>query len=56
MTRGSATLYCKSEILVGSAFPIRTCYNAERLKVVMEQYQSQRMQMEQMHGSGTVTH
>lgn len=25
VTRGKATLYCKSEIIVGSAFPMHTC-------------------------------
>lgn len=56
VTRGKATLYCRSELLVGTAFPIRTCYNVDRLKVVMEQERAQRMQLKQMHGSGTQGH
>lgn len=56
ITRGTATLYCKSEILVGSAFPIRTCYNADRLKIVMQQEQAQRMQLQQMHSGGMQGH
>ncbi len=56
VTRGSATLYCKSEILVGSAFPMHICYNADRLKVVMQQQEAQRMQLQQMHGAGMAGH
>lgn len=56
ITRGKVTLYCKSEIIVGSAFPIRTCYNADRLKVVLHQDQEQRMQLEQIHNSGMQSH
>ncbi len=56
VTRGSATLYCKSEIMIGSAFPMHICYNADRLKIVMQQQEAQRMQMEQMHGSGLQGH
>jgi hypothetical protein len=35
--RHNLTVYCKSEVLVGTAFPIRTCYNADRLKLRLEQ-------------------
>jgi hypothetical protein len=56
VTRGKATLYCKSEILVGSSFPVRTYYNSNRLKIVLQQAQDQRMQLGQMHGTGVQTH
>jgi hypothetical protein len=56
VTRGSATLYCKSEILVGSSFPMHICYNADRLKIVMQQQEAERMQLQQMHGGGLQTH
>lgn len=56
MTRHNVTLYCKSEILVGSAFPIRTCYNSDRLKAVLHQYDTQRTQLQQIHNDGMQTH
>jgi type II secretory pathway pseudopilin PulG len=56
ITRGSATLYCKSEIIVGSSFPVHTCYNADRLKAVLQQYQTERMQLQQMHNGGMQGH
>ena len=56
VTRHNVTLYCKSEIIVGSAFPVHTCYNADRLKVVLEQYRAERMQLQQMHSSGMQGH
>ena len=56
VTRHNVTLYCKSEIIVGSAFPVHTCYNADRLKVALEQYRSERMQLQQMHGGGLQGH
>ena len=56
VTRGSATLYCKSEILVGSSFPMHICYNADRLKVVMQQQEAERMQLQQMHSGGMQGH
>ena len=56
VTRGKATLYCKSEILVGTAFPMHICYNADRLKVEMRQEEAERMQLRQMHSGGMQGH
>lgn len=56
VTRHKVTFYCKSEIIVGSAFPIRTCYNEDQLKVVLQQHQTERMQLQQMHSGGLQTH
>src|SRR5512146_2768828 len=56
VTRHDVTLYCKSEIEVGSRFPIHTCYNEDRLKVVLQQYRAERMQLEQMHSGGMQAH
>ena len=56
VTRGKATLYCKSEVLVGTAFPMHICYNADRLKVEMQQEEAERMQLQQMHGGGMSCH
>lgn len=56
VTRHKVTFYCKSEIIVGSAFPIHTCYNEDQLKVVLQQHQTERMQLQQMHSGGLQTH
>lgn len=56
VTRHKVTLYCKSEIIVGSAFPIHTCYNEDQLKVVLQQHQTERMQLQQMHSGGLQIH
>lgn len=56
VTRGKATLYCKSEVLVGTAFPMHICYNADRLKVEMQQEEAERMQLQQMHSGGMSGH
>ena len=54
--RGETTLYCKSEIIVGSSFPVHTCVDSDHLKLTLEQYRAQRMQLEQMHSGGLQGH
>lgn len=56
VSRHKVTFYCKSEIIVGSAFPIHTCYNEDQLKVVLQQHQTERTQLQQMHSGGLQTH
>lgn len=36
VTQHNVTVYCKSEMLIGSSFPIRTCYKADRMKLLLE--------------------
>src|SRR5512146_830637 len=50
--RGSL-MYCRTAVELGSSFPVRTCYNAQQVKIKIHEYQTQRNQLEQMHNIGT---
>lgn len=49
-TRHGVTLYCKSEVELGSAFPVKTCYDAIQMKIKLGQYQTERDQLRQARG------
>jgi hypothetical protein len=47
-----AQMFCRTEKELGSNFPVRTCYDEDQVKIKIEQYQAERNQLQQMHGSG----
>jgi hypothetical protein len=51
MIRG-ARMFCRTAIELGSSFPVRTCYDADHVKIKIQQYQEERNQLEQMHSTG----
>lgn len=55
MIRGNQ-MFCRTAIELGSNFPVRTCYDADDVKIKIQEYQAQRNQLEQMHNIGMMTH
>jgi hypothetical protein len=51
-----AQMFCRTAIELGSNFPVRTCYDADQVKIKIQEYQAQRSQLEQMHSTGLMTH
>lgn len=49
--RGSL-MFCRTATELGSNFPVRTCYNEEQVKIKIEEYRTERNQLEGMHSNG----
>lgn len=47
-----AVMFCRTATELGSNFPVRTCYDEERTKIKISEYQAERNQLEQMHSNG----
>jgi hypothetical protein len=55
MIRGTQ-MFCRTAIELGSSFPVRTCYDADQVKIKIHEYAEQRNQLEQMHSTGLGVH
>lgn len=55
MIRGTQ-MFCRTAKELGSNFPVRTCYDADQVKIKIAEYAEQRNQLEQLHSSGMITH
>ena len=53
--RGSL-MFCRTAVELGSNFPVRTCYNAQQVTQKIQEYQTERNQLQQMHNTGMMTH
>jgi hypothetical protein len=49
-------MFCRTAKELGSNFPVRTCYDAQQVKIKIHEYQTERGQLESMHNSGLFTH
>jgi hypothetical protein len=45
-------MFCRTATELGSNFPVRTCYNEEQTKIKIEEYRTERNQLEEMHSNG----
>ena len=52
----STQMFCRTAVELGSNFPVRTCYDTDQVKIKIQEYQTQRNQLEQMHSTGLMTH
>ncbi|MGH8325365.1 MAG: hypothetical protein ACRET2_01225 [Steroidobacteraceae bacterium] len=49
-------MFCRTAVELGSSFPVRTCYNAYQVTQKIQEYQTERTQLQQMHNTGLMTH
>lgn len=45
-------MFCRTATELGSNFPVRTCYNEQQVKIKIEEYQTERNQLEGMRSNG----
>lgn len=45
-------MFCRTEVELGSSFPVRTCYDADQVKIKIHEYAEERSQLEQMREVG----
>lgn len=55
MIRGTQ-MFCRTAKELGSNFPVRTCYDADQVKIKIQEYAEQRNQLEQARSTGLQTH
>jgi hypothetical protein len=55
MIRGTR-MFCRTAVELGSSFPVRTCYGEDDVKLKIQEYQTERNQLQQLHNTGLMTH
>lgn len=53
---GGTLMFCRTAVELGSSFPVRTCYNSEQVAQKIQEYQTERNQLQQMHNTGMMSH
>lgn len=49
-------MFCRTAVELGSSFPVRTCYNEYQVRQKIQEYETERTQLQQMHNTGLMTH
>ena len=49
-------MFCRTATEIGSNFPVRTCYNEDQVKIKIQEYQTERNEMEASRNLGSQIH